>query len=166
MSIPCTPWSAIQNFNQKPRQRRARKRARQESRLLLGHVLHILEKMVGGRRHWYFEWPSRCQGWALPELVAFKSHCIQKGCPVYKVRIDGCTYGLMSNEKPGTYLKKPWTILTSDPTFESACGRCCQETHTHTWVMGRDTNRSGFYPRAMAEAIARHWDPRTHSQVC
>ena len=47
-----------------------------------------------------------------------------------------------------------------------ACGRCCRgSTHPHTVIMGRDTNRSGFYPRAMGEAIARHWDPRTHSQV-
>ena len=168
MSIPCTPWSAIQNFNQKPGQRAARKRAIQESRVLLGHVLQILKNMAGRRRHRYFEWPTRCQGWQLPELVAFRSHCIAKGWPVYKVRIDGCMYGLMSKQRrTGTYLKKSWTIWTTDPTFGLACGRCCPgSTHPHTVIMGRDTNRSGFYPRAMGEAIARHWDPRTHSQVC
>ena len=47
--------------------------------------------------------------------------------------------------------------LTTDPTFERACGCRCQKTHPHIWVMGRDTTRSGFYPRAMGEAIARHW---------
>ena len=166
MSIPCTPWSAIQNFNQKPGQRAARKRARQESRVLLRHVLQILKNMAGRRRHWYFEWPTRCQGWQLPELVAFRSHCIAKGWAVYKVRIDGCMYGLMSKDRPGTYLQKAWTIWTTDPTFGPACGRCCQgSTHDHTVIMGKDTNRSGFYPKAMVEAIARHWDPRTHSQV-
>ena len=125
--------------------------------MLLGHVLQILKEMVEPRRHWYFEWPIRCQGWSLPELVNFRHYCIRKGCPVYEVRIDGCMYGLMSKEKPGTYLQKPWTIWTTDPTSEAACGRRCRETHPHTWVMGRDTNCSGFYPRAMGEAIAEFW---------
>ena len=130
-------------------------------------ILQILKNMAGLRRHWYFEWPTRCQGWQLPELVAFRSHCIAKGWPVYKVRIDGCMYGLMSKDRPGTYLKKAWTIWTTDPTFGPACGRCCRGSpHPHTVIMVRDTNRSGFYPKAMGEAIARHWDPRTHSQVC
>ena len=158
MSIPCTPWSAIQNFNQKPMQRRARKRARQESRLLLGHVLQMLKHMAGLGRHWYFEWPTRCQGWQLPELAAFRSHCIDKGCPVYEVRIDGCRYGLKSQRRPCTYVKKAWTILTTDHTFSSSCGRRCQgSTHPHTVIRGRDTNHSAFYPRAMGEAVARHW---------
>ena len=131
--------------------------------MLLRNVLQILKSMVGVRRHVYFEWPTRCQGWLLPELVAFRSHCIAKGCPVYNVRIDGCMYKLMSEQRPGTYLKKAWTILTTDPTFESACGRCCKgkgKTHLHTVIMGRDTKYSGFYPRAMGNAIAKHW---THS---
>ena len=99
----------------------------------------------------------------MPELVAFRRHCIAKGCPVYMVRIDGCMYGLKSEQRPGTYLKKAWTILTTDPTFGSACGRCCQRrNHLHTVIMGRDTKYSGFYPRAMGKAIARHWDPLTH----
>ena len=162
-SIPCTPWSAMQNFNQKPSQRTALNRARKESRVLLRNALQILKSMVGVRRHVYFEWPTRCQGWLLPELVAFRRHCIAKGCPVYKVRIDGCMYRLKSEQRPGTYLKKAWTILTTDPTFGSACGRCCQgRTHLHTVIMGKDTTYSGFYPRAMGKAIARHWDPLAH----
>ena len=164
MSIPCTPCSSIQNFNQKPRQRAALNRARKESCVLLRQVLQIMKSIVALRRHVYFEWPTRCQGWQLRELAAFRSHCIAKGCPVYKVRVDGCMYGLMSKQRPGTYLKKAWTILTTDPTFGSACGRCCRgSTHPHTVIMGKDTHRSGFYPRAMGKAIARHWDPLTHS---
>ena len=136
--------------------------------MLLGHdwqnLNFIKQNLAEHRRYWFFEWPTRCQGWQLPELVAFRSHCIAKGWPVYRVRIDGCMYGLMSKDRPGTYLKKAWTIWTTDPTFGPACGRCCQgSTHDHTVIMGKDTNRSGSYPKAMGEAIARHWDPRTHS---
>ena len=162
-SIPCTKWSAIQNLNQKPSQRAALKRARKESRVLLRNVLHVLKSMVGPRRHMYFEWPTRCHGWRLRELAAFRSYCIARGYPVYRVRIDGCMYGLMSKRRPGTYLKKAWTVLTTDPQFESACGRCCCGGHPHTVIMGSDTNASGFYPKAMGEAIARHWDPSADS---
>ena len=49
--------------------------------MLLGHVLHILRNMVEPRRHSYCEWPNRCQGWMLPELVEFKRYCIRKGLP-------------------------------------------------------------------------------------
>ncbi|MDA8583090.1 hypothetical protein N9L68_02630 [bacterium] len=132
VSIPCTPMvchSELQPVAQPTTSRGTRKTG--ESRAL-GTCFAYFENMVEPRRHWYFEWPNRCQGWRLPELVEFRSYCIRKGCPVYEVRIDGCMYGLLSKQKPFTYLQKPWNIWTTDPTFVRACGRRCRETHPHT----------------------------------
>ncbi|MDA8583253.1 hypothetical protein N9L68_03445 [bacterium] len=99
MSIPCPPMvchSELQPEAQATTSPGTRKPG--ESRAL-GTCCAYVENMVEPRRHWYFEWPSRCQGWRLPELVKCRSHCIRKGCPVHDVRIDGCMYGVMSNNE-------------------------------------------------------------------
>ena len=46
VSIPCTAWSSIQNFNLKPRQRRALAKRRAEIRHLLHNVLKVLKWVV------------------------------------------------------------------------------------------------------------------------
>ena len=157
-SIPCTAWSSIQNFNQKPKQRAALCVKRRESRRLLRRVLKVLKWVVGPQRHVYFEWPTNSHGWRLPELAAFRTNCIARGHAVHRVRIDGCMYGLRSKKKEGLHLKKSWTILTTDPTFGSACGRCCDGGHSHITIDGIDTAHSGFYVNAMGKAIAKHWE--------
>ena len=157
VSIPCNAWSSIQNFNTKPSQKAALAEKRKESRNLLCNVLKVLKRVVSPNRHIYFEWPSRCQGWRLPELLAFRSECIARGLAVHSVQIHGCMYNLMSREEEGMRLKKSWTILTTDPTFSSACGRRCDGGHPHRTIGGRDTCHSGFFPDAMGRAIAKHW---------
>ena len=160
MSIPCTAWSSIQNFNQKPSERAALAKKREESRRLLRNVLKVLKRVVGPGRHIYYEWPSRCHGWQIPELCAFRAECRARGHPIHSVKIDGCMYGLKPKDEPeegGLFLRKSWTVLTTDPGFELACGRRCQGDHEHKVIMGKDTCHSGFYPNAMGQAIARYW---------
>ena len=157
VSTPCTAWSSIQNLNTKPHQRAALAKKRLESRHLLRNVLKVLKRAVGRNRHIYFEWPTNCHGWRLPELSAFKEECLARGHCMHRVMIHGCMYGLMSKEAPGLYLRKSWTVLTTDGRFEKACGRRCDGGHDHRVIDGRDTCHSGFYPDAMGRAIAKHW---------
>ena len=160
MSIPCTAWSSVQNFNQKPGQRAALHKKRKKSVRLLRNVLKVLKRVVGPKRYVYFEWPTRCHGWRIPQLCVFIQECIDHGHDVQRVRIDGCMYGLMANGHTGPEglrLKNSWTILTTDPTFESACGRRCDGGHRHRIIGGKDTCHSGFYPDDMGRAIAKHW---------
>ena len=157
VSIPCTAWSSIQNFNRKPSQQKALAKKRKTSRQLLRNVLKVLKMLVGISCHIYFEWPTRCQGWRLPELSAFRVECIARGHAVHNVKIDGCMYNLMSREEPGLRLRKSWTILTTDPAFESACSRRCDGGHQHRVIGGKDTCHSGFYPESMGRAITKHW---------
>ena len=119
---------------------------------LLRNVLKVLKRVVAPHRHIYFEWPTKCPGWSSPELAAFEKYILKKHV-VHHVTIHGCMYGLRSVKKG----MKSWTILTTDPTFESACGRHCDGMHGHTRIVGEDTQHSGFYPDAMGRAIAKHW---------
>ena len=155
VSIPCTAWSSVQNFNQKPGQRAALHKKRKKSVRLLRNVLKVLKRVVGPKRYVYFEWPTRCHGWRLPELCDFIQKCRDHGHDVQRVRIDGCMYGLMAKghaEPEGLRLNKSWTVLTTDPTF-SACGRRCDGGHRHRVIGGKDTCHSGFYPDDMGRAM-------------
>ena len=129
---------------------------RQKSRQLLRGVLKVLKRAVGPHRHVYLSLPE--SKWGLPELNTFCGWCRARGHAVQRVTINGCMYGIMSQEVEGTHLRKSWTILTTDPRFESACGRRCDGSHIHTGrLLGIDKHgHDGLYPDAMGRAIAKH----------
>ena len=95
----------------------------------------------------------------IARTLSFQGEVFARGHAVHSVKIDGCMYGLMSlDARSGSArLRKSWTVLTTDPAFELACGRRCDGGHIHKVIGGKDTCHSGFYPDAMGKAIARHW---------
>ena len=158
LAIPCTAWSCMQNANQRTKlQRRNLERKRRASTRQLRHCLTILKTVVfdnGG--HFYFEWPTQCSGWKLQDLNDF-FHAVQRsGRELHKVRIDGCAYGL-STRSGTAFLKKGWTVATSDPDMARHLARRCPGNHCHVRVQGSETSRSAFYPPAMAAMVGRVW---------
>jgi hypothetical protein len=64
LSLPCTPWSSIQNLNQRTLQQRRRlKKQRRLSRQMAQVTLPVLLAVLREGGGFYFEWPTRCQGW-------------------------------------------------------------------------------------------------------
>ena len=104
----------------------------------------------------YFEWPTTCQGWALPELAEFKRQVLASGRSIYTCRVDGCAYGLQ-NQARTKFLRKRWTIWTTDRAMRDGLSRVCPGSHSHEVIMGKETARSAFYPSAMAARIAKIW---------
>ncbi len=158
LALPCTPWSSIQNFNAK-RLKIVKKiaRDRKVSKKMLGVTLPILLTIVlENKGHFYFEWPTSCQGWQVSELLRFLAVLRHAGVHVYSCRVHGCMYGLRSSVT-GRHLRKSWTILTSDRDMHLQLQRACPGHHAHDLIMGSQTKRSGFYPVAMAAQVVLVW---------
>lgn len=157
LSLPCTPWSSMQNLNKRTAKQRKRLRAmRSESILMCEIGLSILSRVVEQGGDMYFEWPSGCHGWRIRPLLAFKKKMEKAGRQLYKCRVDGCAYGLRSRTGD-MYLRKRWTILTTDKVMAEQLARKCPGGHEHKTIQGQDTARSAFYPLQMAAKVALVW---------
>ena len=158
LSLPCTPWSSIQNLNlNRPSAVRKKEKGREESRRMLQVCLPVLRVVTlcnGG--DFYFEWPTGSQGWHAPELLEFRAAIRRQGRKVYECRVDGCSYGMRS-KRTGRYLRKKWTVWTSDAVMFDKLGRRCPKDHLHDVIQGSETAASAFYPRRMAAKVAEIW---------
>ena len=65
-------------------------------------------------------------------------------------------YGLRNAD--GThFLKKGWTILTTDQVMKEKLERRCPDEHLHARIHGKETARSAYYPPAMASVVVAVW---------
>ena len=158
LSLPCTPWSLIQNLNNKrPTAVKKKEKGRRLSRKMLRICLPVLRAVtLGNGGDFYFEWPTGCQGWNVQELLDFRASIIKGGKQVYECRVDGCAYGMRSRHS-GHHLRKRWTIWTSDQDMFTKLGRRCKRNHIHTVIQGCETSSSAFYPRQMARKVSEVW---------
>ena len=117
-------------------------------------VLQVVTLTNGG--DFYFEWPTGCQGWHVPELRQFRAALEKQGREVYECRVDGCAYGMRSRHT-GHYLGKRWTVWTSDLAMFRGLRRRCPKNHLHDVIQGRETAASAFYPRRMGARVAAIW---------
>ena len=157
LSLPCTPWSSIQNLNHRTLQQRRRlKKQRRLSRQMAQVTLPVLLAVLREGGDFYFEWPTRCQGWNIKELREFKKQVGKLGRTIQRCRVDGCSYGL-KNKTGDKHLLKRWTILTSDEHMYTHLSRTCPKQHTHATIQGGDTAHSAYYPVGMAAMVALVW---------
>ena len=117
-------------------------------------VLRYVVLELGG--DFYFEWPTQCSGWSQPLLLAFVNDVLSAGKRVYKIRVDGCMYGLCCRSGEHALLKR-WTILTTDAKMHALLPRRCDRSHNHAIIQGRETSATAFYPKAMARLVAQVW---------
>ena len=157
LSLPCTPWSSIQNLNKRTQEQRWRLRQKKRIGIQMASItLPILLAVVRKGGDFYFEWPSRCHGWNIEVLQKFKTQVSELGRTVWRCRVDGCAYG-MRTKKGDRYLLKRWTILTSDELmFKYLCKKCPKQ-HPHATIQGGETARSAYYPVDMAAVVALVW---------
>lgn len=161
LSPPCTPWCQWQNTHQRTssQRRTLRKKRLQSRRLLRGCLRLLLIVVLKCKGDFYFEWPTGNLGWSLPALKTFQERLRARGVKVHRCRVDGCQYGMMTLDG-AHFVRKRWTILTSDAAMKVGLEARCRERvreHSHAMIQGRETPRSGFYPPRMASRIAEIW---------
>ena len=93
-SVPCGPWSTIQNLNQKTeKQRQELQKKREKSLRIIRNTITLIKDQVedGGDAHW--EWPKECQGYKLPMIIkAFDE------LGMYEAIINGCMVGMRGSK--------------------------------------------------------------------
>ena len=152
-SVPCGPWSTIQNLNQKTEKQRLRlMQKRAKSFKIIKNTLILLKDQIedGGNAHW--EWPKECMAYKLPIVTkAFEE------LGMYEAIINGCMVGLRGPK--GKLMAKPWKIMTTSKLMAKRLTLRCQGNHEHEPCMGSTTAAgSAYYPKAMADKLlARCW---------
>ena len=145
-SVPCGPWSTIQNFNQKTTNQRLelqKKRAR--SLRIIKNTLILIKDQVedGGDAHW--EWPKECMGYKLPVAIETFDEL-----GMLQAVINGCMVGARGSK--GGLLAKPWKIMTTSKVMAKRMNLRCQGNHEHEPCMGSQTAAApAYYPKAMAD---------------
>ena len=150
-SIPCTPWSNIQNLNLHLYGESFETYLNQEkekSLKVMGKFFTLARiiRELGGTI--CFEWPKDSSGWK--ELLTQRWI---KELETETLRVDGCSMGLRSL-KTGLLLYKPWRIETTCDEMINVFKNCtCTGGHKHQPCEGSETKRSGFYTPLMGKKI-------------
>ncbi|CAK0814911.1 unnamed protein product [Prorocentrum cordatum] len=165
ISLPCTLWTSLTNFNYQTPEARARlEKDRLRDRRRVKYGVLLLLKIVDYGGEVYFEWPHRCQGWKIPELNFLRMELRRRGRHVFEDRIDGCMYGLR-DYNTNELVEKGWRILTTDPEF-SKVATVCDRSHGHRVINGKQhTAATAYYPQAMCKAIARLWHAQLRTPI-
>ena len=150
ISLPCTPWSAMQNLTPMTPERelklgRQRKAARRMIRMVIELVRILIS--IGCNPAW--EWPLRASSWSLPEMQE-----LLELLP-YRARPDGCSFGMRSIDTNELILK-PWRVQCRTQEQANRINLPCQGNHTHVPIEGsRRTNATSYYPAEMAKRWVR-----------
>ena len=152
-SLPCHPWSVWQRLNQKQhgtKFRKLLKKQRNVSMKILRNYIRCAEVILKNGGHCAYEWPKGCEGWKIPELMAFcKKHSLFVAEP------QGCAFGLKDvNGNP--HLKSWWVATSCWKLALNLDNKRC--THPpgfkHAPLEGSATKKSAFYTEEMAQCIS------------
>lgn len=80
---------------------------------------------------------------------------------IYRIRIDGCQYGMMWE---GLHLKKSWTILTTSKSLWLTLNKRCDGAHIHGECRGKAAQASSYYPKKMCEAVLKAMNYQWHTE--
>lgn len=161
ISVPCTAYTIMQNLRKKTLQSQKKlKRQRLHARRIIRQTLRVARATVRGGGDLYWEWPLRCRAWKLRLMRRLEQWLGRKGKTVFKVRVDGCQYGL-KNPATGNYLQKSWLLLTTDARLQQV-SRVCSREHRrqfeHEPIQGQAlTSSTAFYPQGLVDAILSSW---------
>ena len=148
VSVPCGPWSQLQNLNQRTdQQRQELHRKRTKSLRIIDAALGLLEDQIleGGEVHW--EWPKECGAYKLPKVRR-----IMGKYSMIETITNGCMVGLRSSS--GELMAKPWRIMTTSEKMAKHLNLPCQGNHKHAPCMGaQNAAASSYYPKPMADKV-------------
>ena len=146
-SIPCSPWSQMQNLNtgrlgssfrdKLPKQRKP-------SRRILTNFISVAEVVLTNSGPVSFEWPQGCSG--------CRAYPIHKKHGLFTAVTHGCAHGLVDDE--GIPHRKPWRIVMSGwKPAENINAKRCQHPSDfkHSVVEGKKTAKTAKYTRPTAQ---------------
>ena len=146
ISLPCGPWSVMQNMNQRTLEQIQRlNKKRSHSKRMIKLMVEIIQVLIEIGCKPVYEWPLRCSGWTLTEVQP-----ILKALP-YKSRVDGCQYDMRTVDTDELILKS-WRIQCA--TLEQSCRitKTCSRDHNHAPIEGGDrVNATSYYPQRMVK---------------
>ncbi|OLQ13334.1 hypothetical protein AK812_SmicGene2723 [Symbiodinium microadriaticum] len=159
-SLPFTKWCSWTsvNYNNPEGQEKLATARRKERRLLWEVNQFIKEAMYEDPAiQIYFEWPWPNNGWKQRPMEDLQEHMADQGTPWLSCRVDGCNYGLRT-EDGNQFIKRPWLIRTTDECFHRVFrAKVCPGKHGIHADVSKVTAASSFYPWRLVQAIARHW---------
>ncbi|CAK8989535.1 Dynein heavy chain [Durusdinium trenchii] len=156
-SLKCTPWTSIQNLNQRnEHQIEALRKKRQKARRGVRIALATLQQMITADPEikFYWEWPKGAyEGWRLPEMQAFEKEMAKLNVRLYWTEIHGCMFGMTAPD--GECIKKEWYVMSNDYDFDYHCNVLCDHSHTHRegGMIGMGSaavEATGYYPPEFA----------------
>ena len=109
---------------------------------MVRNIIPIFKEAIENDGDIYYEWPTRCHGWQIKELVDFKQWCEARGRVLHKTYVWGCQYGMKDDQ--GTAIPKLWTILTTNKSFKDGVERRCPMDHDHCEITGKLTSKTAF----------------------
>ena len=163
-SLKCTPWTNIQNINQRTEEQvEALRKKRQKGRKGVKNSLEAIKQMVieDPEMRFYWEWPKTAYaGWRLPEMRSFEKAMKEAGVRLFWTEIHGCMMGVKAPS--GELLKKEWYIMTNDSDFHWHCQVLCDQSHVHreggiVGIGSTAVESTGYYPERMVNMIAKRW---------
>ena len=162
VSMPCTRLSSLQNLTERDEEAWAKflKKRGQDLRRS-DEVAQALEPLfVKDDMAW--EWPKGAvAGWRSSAIRRLERLAKKYGRTLYRIKIDGCAYGL---EWQGMPIKKGWQILTTSRTLWLMVGKRCPQNHEHCECRGRAAQASSYYPRKLCQDICHAMRQQWNSQ--
>ena len=150
-SIPCTPWSPIQELNIHQHGQSFEEylaEERRKSLKLMGKFITLARIVRSSGGTVCFEWPKGSTGWNETLTQRWIKEFSTTG-----ILFDGCFFELRSR-KTGELIKKPWRFETDNWAIRKAFeNSTCIGGHVHQPCEGSETKASGHYPPRMARNI-------------
>ena len=105
-----------------------------------------------------FEWPKNCDGWNLPCVLEMEADL-----GMQRVDFHGCQVGVQSSK--GIPIKKPWRFSTTSNRLRDVFQQFQCPGEIHDECAGKETRKTGFYPKLMAASILESLFDKPESNV-
>ena len=131
ISLPCTPWSPMQNLTPlTPEREFTLRKQRKEARRMIRKAIDLVKFMIECDCNPCWEWPLRATSWGLDEVV----NQLLKLLP-FKSRPDGCAFGMKAVDVNELVLKS-WRVQCRTEEQANRINIQCQGNHTHVPIEG------------------------------
>ena len=151
ISLPCTPWSPMQNVTPMTPEREVKLASqRKHARHMIRLTIELVEVMVEVGCDPAWEWPLRASSWKLPEMEKLLELLPHKSRP------DGCAFNMRAVDRPDSFILKSWRVQCRTAEQADRINIQCQGNHIHIPLEGSvRVNASSYYPKQMAVRFIR-----------
>ena len=147
VALPCTKWSSWQRLNYAHRRQELR-RHRMRERKLMKFATECAWMQLEEGRDIVFEHPATSDMWKEDLMMQFLAPEMRMSM----VDLDMCVYNLRA-KSDGGLIKKPTTLMCSQPAMAQHVAKRCDGSHHHTPAAGKNTRAAGVYTKEFCKAI-------------